>query len=363
MRKRGALPDIVMKQMIAAKHIIHGNEDHVGPASYDLTLDGEMYRLPGVVKPIGNETPLQMMTRMDGRRHNMDQPLETGVRYLAHIKERLNLPEGVYAYANPKSTAGRLFLDVRLEAEKTSAFDTLRPAYNGDLWVLLASRAFPIVLSQGDRLLQLRFFNADTRLDSLELSMLLEEHKLIRSRDGHYYNPQELQVVENDGACTLTLDLQNEPVGWECIRPNAVLKYNTLAAYRKEDFFRPVNKLREYLRMQQGSRLILSTKELVRVPPWLACEMRPFDARIANLRAHGAGFIDPGWGWGERGMSNGRPLTLEVEPYEDDIIVQEGEAIAKIVFEHLSEKPESHYDIGSPTYTDQMTARLAKQFV
>jgi dCTP deaminase len=114
--------------------------------------------------------------------------------------------------------------------------------------------------------------------------------------------------------------------------------------------------------MQQGSRFILSTREWVRVPPFLACEMRPFDERLANFRAHGAGFIDPGWGYGPQGDGPGRPLTLEVEPYEDDIIIQRGEAIAKIRFEWVAGQPDNHYDAGKPSYGGQQTAKLANQF-
>lgn len=362
-KQQGAITDKTMLGFLAAGYLANGNEDNVGPASYDLTLSNEVYRLPGVLKPIKGGTVQQAIHKFHGMQHHAGQALEVGVTYIARAKERLNLPEGVYGFANPKSTAGRLFLDVRLLVDGLTSFDTVPEAYRGDLWMLIQPRAFSMLLVEGDRLSQLRFLNANTRLSYLEMAAFLGEDKLIRSRGGHCYDARELDIKANDGACVLTLDFESSPIGWECVRSNLVMRYNATGAYKKEDFFRPVQLQGDCLRMQRGSRLILSTKELVRVPPTLACEMRPFDPRIANFRAHGAGFIDPGWGWGRNGDSPGRPLTLEIEPYEDDIIVQPNEPIAKIRFEHVTEVPEEHYDLKSSNYLGQTAAQLARQFI
>jgi len=108
-----------------------------------------------------------------------------------------------------------------------------------------------------------------------------------------------------------------------------------LAAVGKHDpaeFFREVIQAKDNLRIRPGDFLILFDKEFVRVPPELACEMRTMDDRSGEFRAHFAGFIDPGWGWGLGGEGLGRPLTLEVKAHEQ-LMISSGQPIAKIGFD------------------------------
>jgi dCTP deaminase len=113
--------------------------------------------------------------------------------------------------------------------------------------------------------------------------------------------------------------------------------------------------------LKKGAFYILSTNEAVRVPPELACEMVPMDERSGEFRSHYAGFIDPGWGWGEKGEGKGRPLTLEVRPFED-LIVRHGQPIAKIKFERVNEVPVAAYDSMGSNYIKQSGPKLAKHF-
>ena len=57
---------------------------------------------------------------------------------------------------------------------------------------------------------------------------------------------------------------------------------------------------------------ILCTKERVAVPPWLSAEMTPFSHLVGELRAHYAGFFDPGFGFGADGALCGTVGVLEV---------------------------------------------------
>ena len=85
------------------------------------------------------------------------------------------------------------------------------------------------------------------------------------------------------------------------------------------------------------------------------------DERSGDFRSHYAGFIDPGWGYGKKGEGVGRPLTLEVRPFED-LLVRHGQPVAKIKFEHMIEVPEASYDALGSNYIAQYGPRLAKQF-
>ncbi len=97
------------------------------------------------------------------------------------------------------------------------------------------------------------------------------------------------------------------------------------------------------------------------MPPDLVCEMVPMDERSGEFRSHYAGFIDPGWGWGKKGEGRGRPLTLEVRPFED-IIVRHRQPIGKICFEKMAETPAVAYDALSSNYLVQSGPKLAKHF-
>src|SRR3989440_7272543 len=52
------------------------------------------------------------------------------------------------------------------------------------------------------------------------------------------------------------------------------------------------------------------------VPPDYAAEMVAYEAAVGELRAHYAGFFDPGFGYGA-GDLHGTPIVLEVRPHED----------------------------------------------
>ena len=97
------------------------------------------------------------------------------------------------------------------------------------------------------------------------------------------------------------------------------------------------------------------------VPPNLSAELRAIDPRLGEFRSHAAGYIDPGWGYGENGEAYGRPITLEVIPQED-MLVRDGQTIARIRYEYMKEVPETAYDAAASNYSDQYTARLSKHF-
>ena len=83
------------------------------------------------------------------------------------------------------------------------------------------------------------------------------------------------------------------------------------------------------------------------------------DVRSGQFLTHRAGFIDPGWGCGVDGEGTGKQLVCEVVPFRD-LIMREGQALAKVRFERLTEPTDKPYD---GNYTRQNTPRLSKHFV
>lgn len=104
------------------------------------------------------------------------------------------------------------------------------------------------------------------------------------------------------------------------------------------------------------------TKERLRVPPEFAAEMVPVDPRSGEYRSQYAGYVDSGWGYGRDGKVRGWPLILEMRAYENNLVLEDGKAICKIVFERMAEIPEVVYGETYSHYTNQNSLRLSRHF-
>ena len=192
--------------------------------------------------------------------------------------------------------------------------------------------------------------------------MLLDKHKLVWSREkGEPYFFKDMRKTDSDGSFILTLDLKTDVIGYQSKESDTVLDMSFVGGYDPEEFFEEISLSQEYLKLKKDKFYILSTKEAVRVPPELSCEMIPVDERSGEFRSHYAGFIDPGWGWGKDGSGVGRPLTLEIRPFED-LILRHGQPVAKIRYEHMADIPETHYDSIDSNYLNQSGPKLSKHF-
>jgi hypothetical protein len=89
--------------------------------------------------------------------------------------------------------------------------------------------------------------------------------------------------------------------------------------------------------------------------------MMPIDPMMGEFRAHYAGFFDPGFGYAAEGVGGSRAV-LEVRSYDVPFILEDGQAIARLMYEELSEVPDRSYggDIGS-NYQNQ-GLKLSKHF-
>lgn len=373
MKRLGTLPRQRIIQMIEGGFILESDYGNTNPSSLDLSISEEIYRLEGgIFQPRYGEKIRDSLKELELSPHGFNYPLEREVTYLCRVNEVLRLPESVYGYCNPKSSTGRNDIQVRLLADGVPRFDAVTPAgFNGELWLAICPRSFPIKLSSGEKLNQLRFFNEDTRFDELELQIAFKKDKLLWDEYNEKpFSYDEIKIRDNDGSLILTVDLQSDIIGYECRRLNRILDFSK-RNYNPNLFFEPLIKKNDrphfaksggYIQLRKDNFYILSTKEAVRVPPYLACEMTPMDERSGEFRSHYAGFIDSGWGWGKNGEGKGRQLTLEVRPYED-FILRDGQPIAKIKFERVIEVPDIHYDQkDTSNYCNQKGPRLSKHF-
>ena len=362
-KKKGALPQQKILEMMKAGFIEGARKENVRPSSLDLSLSDEIYEVEGIFQPKPGETVRKVLEGISKKRFSMKDHLEIGQMYIARLNEKMKLPETVYAYCNPKSTTGRNDIHVRIIADGVPRYDSLTPnGWQGEIWISIVPKSFRVKIQKDLAFNQVRFFNGDTRLDDLDVELAMKQHKLIwREREGKPFEYDELKIRDNDGSVILTLDLDGDILGYEARENAPVLDLSKNKAHDPNLFFRPVTRKGPYVYLKKNNFYILSTSEAVRIPPDFACEMAPMDERSGDFRSHYAGFIDPGWGWGKKGEGKGRPLTLEVRPFED-LIVRHNQPIAKIRFERLMELPDVQYDAMGSNYTVQSGPKLSRHF-
>lgn len=129
----GILPCQAIDTLIATGAITTDtpfDADQVQPASLDLRLSDRGWRVRASFLP-GQRT---VETRIqDVVMHTIDLSggavLEKGCVYIVKLQERLSLPKGVVARANPKSSTGRVDVFVRLMTDRGATFDDVAEGY------------------------------------------------------------------------------------------------------------------------------------------------------------------------------------------------------------------------------------------
>ncbi len=348
--------------LMRSGHITGAQESNANPSSFDVCVGSECYRVEGIVQPHISEPVRSILGAVNAHRHALNQPMEVGVSYLAKLREGVKLPSTVYGYCNPKSSTGRNNVHCRVVADGVPRFDAITPAgHHAQLWVAITPKSYPVIIPAGTAVAQTRLFTANTRFSEVDLEVMLAREELVYSRMGKPLRYRDLKITDRDGSILLTLDLESKWIGYRSRRPSRVLDFSK-RGYRWEDYYERLTADRGMLRLHMGEFYVLSTHEYVRVPPQLSCEMVDMDSRTGEFRSHYAGYIDSGWGYGRNGKGKGRPITLELCPFED-LVIRCDQPIAKIRFERMAVVPDQHYDeLLTSHYCRQHSARLSKHF-
>ena len=118
--------------------------DQVQPASIDLRLGARVWRVRASFLPGRGHTVAERIGQV--AMHELDLTkgavLERGCVYIAELQERLRLPGGVSARANPKSSTGRVDVFVRLLSDSGPAFDDVAEGYHGPTYIEIAPQTF-----------------------------------------------------------------------------------------------------------------------------------------------------------------------------------------------------------------------------
>lgn len=330
-KPNGILPFQCLTDMVAAGAIKSQSpfdDDQVQPASIDLRLGARAWRVRASYLP-RHRTVMERLP--DVRMHEMDLTkgavFEAGCVYIAELQESLALPKGVSARANPKSSTGRVDVFVRLLTDHGDLFDDVTEGYTGPLYVEIAPQTFSVLARTGTRLNQLRLKQGVTQ---------------------HLYT--------TDCGVDLTEDL----VGYRARRHAGIIDLDHIGGHDPRDFWEPLYARKNQLLLDPGEFYILASKGAVEIPVMEAAEMLPIDPSVGEFRVHYAGFFDPGFGTDEAG-GKGSKGVLEVRCHETPFLLEDGQTVARLVFEPLLEKPERLYGQLKSNYQMQ-GLKLSKHF-
>jgi dCTP deaminase len=341
--------------------------DQVQPASIDLRLGDFAYRVDASFLPGKGNRVLEKLKQLDEAfdKFKIDLRqvaiLERGRLYVIPLLESIRLKSEVAAFANPKSSTGRLDILTRLIADEATVFDQVQEGYEGQLYLEVAPRSFSVVARTGTRLNQLRFRRTrgelPKQITSTEWKSLLANGQVADAPDGR----------DKTAMLPFSIDLRGTGpgslIGWRAKKhtPRIDLERRD---YDPFDFWEPIHFHREpTLILDPDEFYILMTKEAIAVPPEFAAEMLPYDTRAGEFRVHYAGFFDPGFGWDsvtkKAGSSRG---VLEVRSHEVPFLLEDGQTVGSLRYERMAVRPDVLYGHDMASHYQGQELKLAKQF-
>jgi dCTP deaminase len=304
------------------------NHDQIQPASIDLRLGARAWRVRASYLPRGRKVsdrlPDVVMHEMDLTRGAV---FESGCVYIAELQESLALPPGICARANPKSSTGRVDVFVRLLSDYGDLFDDVAEGYTGPIYVEIAPQTFSVLARTGTRLNQLRLKRgASPKLYTFDCGV----------------------------------DLTGELVGFRARRHAGIIDLDNIDGHDPRKYWEPLYQNGGQLLLDPGEFYILASKANVEIPVLEAAEMLPIDPSVGEFRVHYAGFFDPGFGTKEADALGSKGV-LEVRCHETPFLLEDGQTVARLVYEPLTERPVKLYGEMGSNYQRQ-GLKLSKHF-
>ena len=166
--------------------------------------------------------------------------LEKGCVYIVPLQEELALPPDISGKANPKSSTGRLDIFTRLITDEGRQFEIVPAGYKGRLYAEVVPRTFSVVVRQGERLSQIRFFEGESHRSDAMLRQLESDESLI-------YLPDESRgeaAIYN--GLRLSVDLAgidgSEIIGYRAKKHAPLIDLSKLQYYDPNDFWDPIRR-------------------------------------------------------------------------------------------------------------------------
>jgi len=367
------ITELINKNIISSDHKI--NKDIIQPASIDLRLGLKAWRVPASFLPgKGNlvsdrlkNFAMHEFSLVDGA------VLECGCVYIVKLLENVALTDDLTGVANPKSSTGRLDVFTRLIVDGAQEFEDVPAGYSGPLYVEISPRTFSILVRTGSRLNQLRIRRGYSVTTDKEMEILQKHVGLVRT-EGDNNLPDKIK-----NGVPLSVDLVGEKglIGYKARKHTRLIDVDKPSFYKRELFWEKITtedliyqtKITENGTSSSGLVLspdafyILASKEYVSVPSNYAAEMRAYDTKVGEFRAHYAGFFDPGFGLSDLGASKTRAV-LEVRSHDVPFLIEQEQTICRLVYEPMANIPNFLYgEAGGTNNYQAQGLKLSKHFV
>ena len=357
MTTAGVLPAQALRAMIAAG-TLNGSPailpDQIQPASLDLRLGTVAYRVRASFLAGNGAKVADRLAEFEMHRVDLTHGavLEKGCVYVVPLMESLALPHGITAVANAKSSTGRLDLLTRTITDGGTEFDRIPEGYTGPLYAEVCPRSFSVLVRAGQRLNQIRFRAGQSVLTDAELRSLHAVDTLVSG---------EAVISEGLGFSVDLKPAKGDLLGYRAKPHTGVIDLARIGHYPARDFWEEVRATDARIILDPGAFYILVSREAVTIPPDYAAEMAPYLAMVGEFRVHYAGFFDPGFGHAAAGGTGSRGV-LEVRCHEAPFVLEHGQVVGRLVYERMSERPDTLYGAGISSNYQGQGLKLAKQF-
>ena len=365
--------ELIHKNVITSENGIE--KDLIQPASIDLRLGIKAWRVPASFLPgKGNKVSSRLKDLAMHEFSLIDGAvLECGCVYIVKLLENVSLTDNLTGIANPKSSTGRLDVFTRLIVDGAMEFEEVPAGYQGPLYAEISPRTFSVLVRTGSRLNQLRLKRGVSFTSDKEMEILQEHVGLVRNKD----NINLLDKIKNGVPLSVDLVGENGLIGYKARKHSMLIDIDKPNHYKRELFWEKIT-VEDLLyqggdyknKNNQGSLIlspdafyILASKEYVSVPSKYAAEMRAYDTKVGEFRAHYAGFFDPGFGLTELGASKTKAV-LEVRSHDVPFLIEQDQTVCRLVYEPMANVPSVLYgEVGSSNNYQAQGRKLAKHFI
>lgn len=297
-------------------------EDQFQPNSMDLRLGEKAYRVRCSFLP-ENETVEQKIERLEQYSFPITEGavLEENSVYIIPLLETLNLPKllrsqyeiidetgvenkvrlntqsNLWGKANPKSSTGRLDVFTRVITDYSHRFEEISPGYEGKLYLEVVPKSFSIKVKTGQRLNQLRLRHGMEVVTDQDLLRIHASEPLLFDEN---VKPVSMEQINVNKGLFMSVQLkgkEGEVIGYKAKKHSNFIDLEKINHYEIKEFWEPIYaKASNAYILEPEAFYIFSSKERIRIPDNLACEMIAYDTGAGELRTHYAGFFDSGFG-------------------------------------------------------------------
>ncbi|MEX1160701.1 MAG: 2'-deoxycytidine 5'-triphosphate deaminase [Balneolaceae bacterium] len=362
-------------------------ENQFQPNSIDLRLGEVAYRVRCSFLP-ENETVQDKLEKLEPYSVSLKEGavLEQNCVYIIPLLEKLNLPtstnsiqkglfngnlkeeefrlsteENLTAKANPKSSTGRLDVFTRVITDYSHRFEEITAGYKGNLYLEVVPKSFSIKVRTGHRLNQLRVRHGFEVLSDQDLLRIHASDPLLFDEDVKPVSMEKIKVKQGLFMSVHLKGKAGDVIGYKARKHNNYIDLEKVNHYEIDEFWEPIYaRQSNQLILEPEAFYIFASKERIRIPAHLACEMMAYDTGSGELRTHYAGFFDSGFGGTIE--DKGARAVLEVRSHDVPFMIEDGQTLFSMQFEPNAELPDFIYGEEIESNYQGQELKLGKHF-